>query len=118
MIALHRANGLLNVPGVCGHWRRSTGYTRERVPDSHLTGPTQRIYVVRPVAPDQGWTLLDRRHVRREIYHPAALYRRLAGATFLSPRNLERQYTSPHFPTKVPLSSRGPLIVIPPSSSL
>ena len=32
MIALHRVDGLLNVPGACGHWRRWTGFARGRVP--------------------------------------------------------------------------------------
>ena len=86
-------------------------------PDSHLTGPTPRISKARPVAPDNGWAFLDRRRPRRELYRLATPYRRLAIATFLRLLNGESCDSLLHILTKVPLSSRGPLIVIPPLSS-
>jgi len=91
---------------------------RNASPDSHLTGPPPRIYKARPVVPDSGWVFLDCRRLRRELYRLAAPYRRIAGGTFLRLPNGESYDSFLHIPTKDPLSRRGPLIVIPLSSSL
>lgn len=87
-------------------------------PDSHPTGLTPRIAKARPVVPDRGWAFLDRRRLHRELYRLAAPHRRIARGTFLRLPNGESYDSLLHIPTKHPLSCRGPLIVIPLSSSL